>query len=174
MRTLSISLFALFALSGCATDWCNEPANHYDPAASYGETYRAVHAVLCRHFQVHTSRHTPNDADMFAVSKITHDGINQFRFKVTARVVEDEDDLFSPEIRVLEQVDMSMSNAGVRSVAQSDHDWRTTGFNHSMEAQLLNEVQELLRNRKGFESKMFLNPLPAPGAAAPPADPSAY
>lgn len=158
-------------LLGCGGDMGLRD-DHHNEAAEYREVAAATRAVLTKHFgRVHVERHTA-DGGLFVASKISTDGLTQYRLKVTARVVRTEDDHLAPEVRVLQQVDMAVVEPDKRSMAQPQHRWRAIGFQHDMEAQLINEIYEQL-GHKTFDATHFRNPLPKP-EAAPPSDPSAY
>jgi hypothetical protein len=168
---LTISLWSI-ALSGCASDPSGGLGDGDPPyEREYAEVYQATRRVLERHFgRIQTSYHTAGKKDLYVLGRIHSDGISQYRMKVTARVVMDEDDHFVPEVRVEMMVDTSDPIPDKRSVAQPNHRWTQVGFQHDMEAQLLNEIHRELGQRD-FATPFFTNPLPQ---AQPAADPSAF
>lgn len=174
-RQLVLGLALGVALAGCATDPDpNATSRDYDEGAEYRRVYAATYKVLATHFNVETSRRAPNRSEIIATSTISTDGVTQYRMKVTARVMWDEDEILRPEVRVLEQVDMGIADASARNVGQMNHLWRTTGFNADMERQLLNEIHAELGHGR-FKGDLFMrNTLRDTSAPPSPSDPSAY
>jgi hypothetical protein len=150
MRTLAPALIVSLLCLGCAEHPPMPEEAGYQaataPIPSYEEyktVWQATYKVMKEHYLIRISRF--EDGMIVATSEISAPAGTKQRLKIVAHVVEDEDGFFEPQIRVHQQVDMSVITPFRASVNSSNYRWRDIGFNHRAEAGLVEAVYREMR-----------------------------
>lgn len=136
-RAASLALVGAIALlaSGCQ-DYADEEQAEYD------RTYAALSEVMARHFDVRESEAVENH--IIARSRVGNQFGEQQRIVVEGWVEKDTHGFFVPRIQALDEMNMAVVNPGANPRGQQGQQWRAVSFNRTLEAELVNEVYEVL------------------------------
>ena len=147
------ALVGWLILSGCADRQPISEEAGFDqavaPIGSYTEyklVWQAMYKVLQERFLIRVSRY--EDGYIFATSRVRYEGGLTARVKIVGQVVENEEGFFEPQVRVLEQADLSVPKVHARAIYQPTHQWRNLGFDRGMEVEIANAIEAELLGRK--------------------------
>jgi hypothetical protein len=134
LRALGLTLAALL-LAGCSE------YNDLEQA-EYDRSYAATKEVLTKYFTVRESDFV--EGHMIAYSRIGTAFMDQQRYKIDAWIDRNEEGFFVPRIQALQQVNTAVVLAGKNSRGQQATHWTNAGLDHNLEADLTNEIMDLL------------------------------
>jgi len=140
MRSLLFCLIALFVVVGCA------------PSVQYDRALIATQEVLNnRGLQVTPSGY---EADtMIAVTRVRGDFLSKSRVKVVVKIIENEEGIYEPSVKVLNQLDTSDTSALAHARSQPNNRWVVVGSDPAMEADIFNEIVGLLHGPNPHSGK---------------------
>lgn len=150
--TITAILFSMLLVTGCGR-------HIFSSNDEYDRVWIASQTVLNRHGLIVKPSKYREDS-LVAVSRVQGDfATMKNRVKVVTRIVLDEDGYYTPNVRVLEQIDVSEVNAWGHSNYQPNNHWVNSANNASMEAKIYNEIMEIVNSQVNTYSGQAWQPV---------------